>query len=92
MFPANLVTDYTPSKTLAKLPGYGRLHRVLIYPQSKYAALSMFIPGGGHIGIVDTATKEAIALFRATQFGFSFNGVRPSGRSVHMNAWSEVSG
>jgi hypothetical protein len=88
IFPPELVTDSTPSTTLAELSGFGRLHGAVIDPQSKYAALSMFVPGGGYIGIVDTVTKEAIALFRATRFGF---GVQTSGRSVHMNGWTKVS-
>jgi hypothetical protein len=91
IFPPELVTDSTPSTALGEMSGFGRLHGALIDPLSKYAALSMFVPGGGYIGIVDTVTKEAIALFRTTRFGFTVNGLQMSGRSVHMNEWSKVS-
>jgi hypothetical protein len=89
MFPPDLLSDSTAIR-LGDLPGFGRLHGALIDPYNKYAALSMFVPGGGYIGIVDTRTKEAIALFRATRFRLKVAGVDTFGRSVHMNYWTEV--
>jgi hypothetical protein len=89
MFPSDLRADSTATR-LGDLPGFGRLHGALIDPYNKYAALSMFVPGGGYIGIVDTRTKEAIALFRATRFRLKVAGVDTFGRSVHMNYWTEV--
>ena len=90
MFPPDLLSDSTGLR-LGDLPGFGRLHGALIDPYNKYAALSMFVPGGGYIGIVDTTTKEAIALFQATRFRLKVPpGVDGFGRSVHMNYWTEV--
>lgn len=60
-------------------PLAGRLHSAFIDPQQKYALLSFFAPGGGMIGVMDAETKEAIALFRATQTG--------TGRANHMSFW-----
>jgi hypothetical protein len=60
-------------------PLVGRLHSSFIDPQQKYALLSFFAPGGGMIGVMDAGTKEAIALFRATQTG--------TGRTNHMSFW-----
>lgn len=89
MFPPDLLSDSTATR-LGDLPGFGRLHGALIDPYNKYAALSMFVPGGGYVGIVDTTTKEAIALFRATRFRLKVAGVDTFGRSVHMNFWTQV--
>jgi len=44
----------------------------------------MFAPGGGYVGVVDVASKEAIALFRVTAFG--------TGRSVHMSFFDDFDG
>jgi hypothetical protein len=60
-------------------PLAGRLHSAFIDPQQKYALLSFFAPGGGMIGVMDAETKEAIALFRATQTA--------TGRTNHMSFW-----
>lgn len=75
-----MVTDSNGAQ-LSDLPGFGRFHGILIDPQQKYAALSMFAPNGGYVGIMDTSTKEAVALFRATGFNV--------GRSAHMSFWSQ---
>jgi hypothetical protein len=90
MFPPDLVASDANSTRLADLPGFGRLHVAMIDPYNRYAALSMFVPGGGYIGIVDTKTKEAVALFRATRFQFKVAGVDTYGRSTHMNFWTKV--
>jgi hypothetical protein len=82
VFPPTLVADST-NAPLSSFPGFGRFHGVLIDPQQRYATVSMFTGGGGYIGIMDTTTREAIALFRATAFN--------TARSVHMNFWSAVS-
>ena len=60
-------------------PSAGRLHSAFIDPQQKYALLSFFAPGGGMIGVMDAETKEAVALFRATQTS--------TGRTNHMSFW-----
>lgn len=68
---------------LKDLPGFGRLHGVLLDPQNRYVNANFFVPGGGYNGIIDVQTKEAIALFRLSKFSTS------KGRSVHMSFWSE---
>jgi hypothetical protein len=60
-------------------PLTGRLHSAFVDPQQRYVLLSFFAPGGGMIGVMDAETKEAIALFRATQTG--------TGRTNHMSFW-----
>jgi len=68
---------------LSDLNGFGRLHGILPDPQSRYVAASIFAPRGGYIGIIDTETKGAIALFRVT----GTNVAGPDTRSVHMSFW-----
>ncbi|KAG7373873.1 hypothetical protein IV203_012968 [Nitzschia inconspicua] len=85
-FPEGLVDSVT-GLTLGALPGFGRLHGVIQDPYGKYVAASVFVPGGGYVGIIDTNTKQAIALFRVT--GFTFEGQTTSARSVHMCIWSD---
>lgn len=67
-------------KTLDQLPGFGRLHGMLPDPQNRYMNANIFAPGGGFVGIIDGETKEAVALFRATQSN--------TGRSMHMSFWN----
>lgn len=80
VFPAGLSehNEFNVSTGNAR-PLVGRLHSSFIDPQQKYALLSFFAPGGGMIGVMDAETKEAIALFRATQTG--------TGRTNHMSFW-----
>ncbi|KAG7367631.1 hypothetical protein IV203_030302 [Nitzschia inconspicua] len=85
VFPQGLV-DSATGLTLAELPGFGRLHSIIQDPFGKYTAASLFVPGGGYVGIIDTNTKQAIGLFRVT--GFTFEGQTTSARSVHMCIWS----
>ena len=51
-------------------------------PSNRYVNANFFVPGGGYIGVIDTYTKEAIALFRVTAFSTD------SQRSIHMSFWS----
>ncbi len=59
---------------------YGRLHGALPDPQNRYMNINLFGPGNGFIGIMDGATKEAIALFRVTG--------TTAGQRVHMSFWN----
>jgi len=45
--------------------------------------LSLKHTGGAYVGIIDTATKAAVALFRVTEYNL---GGSPN-RSVHMSFW-----
>lgn len=63
------------------LAGFGRLHGMLPDPQSRYMNVNLFAPNGGYVGIIDTRSKAAVALFRVT--GSS------AGRSVHMSYWTD---
>ena len=80
LFPQDLV-ESTSGTQLKDLSGFGRLHGVIKDPQQRYVNANIFAPGGGYIGVIDTRTKEAVALFRATEF----NGAR----SVHMSFWNK---
>jgi len=71
--------------TLATSPAFGRLHGMIADPQQKYMNINSFVPGGGYVGIMDGATKQAIALFRVTQTDAGLSG---SGRSLHMSFWN----
>lgn len=88
MFPPDLVEtgpDGEPTgKVLADLSGFGRLHGMLPDPQGRYVSASIFAPGGGYVGIIDTWRKEAVALFRVT--GTNVGGGTDV-RSVHMSFW-----
>ena len=70
LFPQGLTevdADGTPTgNTLGDLDGFGRLHGVIVDPQQRYVTANIFAPGGAYVGVVDTQTKEAIGLFRAT--------------------------
>lgn len=48
--------------------------------------VDFFAPNGGFVGIVDTKTKEAIALFQLTKTKYAPNNT--TGRSVHMSYWA----
>ncbi len=83
VFPGTLTqvgTGGATGATLATLPNFGRLHGMIADPQNMYMNVNMFAPTGGYIGIVDGATKEAVALFRVS--GTS------AGRSLHMSFWN----
>lgn len=71
---------------LDDLNGFGRLHGMLPDPSGMYVTANIFAPGGGYVGVIDTRTKEAIALFRVT--GTNVGGGTDV-RSVHMSFWSE---
>jgi hypothetical protein len=62
------------------LAGFGRVHGMLPDPQNRYMNVNLFAPNGGYVGIIDTRSKAAVALFRVT--GSS------AGRSVHMSYWT----
>jgi len=59
---------------------YGRLHGALSDPQNRYMNINLFGPGNGFVGIMDGATKEAVALFRVTG--------TTAGQRVHMSFWN----
>ncbi len=63
------------------LPAFGRLHGMLPDPQNRYMNVNLFAPNGGYVGILDTRTKAAVALFRVTGSN--------AGRSVHMSYWTD---
>jgi len=84
VFPGTLAENAVggpTGNTLAGLPNFGRLHGMIADPQNMYMNVNMFAPGGGYVGIVDGATKEAVALFRVTS--------TTNGRSLHMSFWNE---
>lgn len=85
VFPQEIV-DSASGLTLGDLPGFGRIHIILKDPTGNYVAGSFFAPGGGYVGIIDTRTKHAVALFRAT--GFTFAGQSETQRTVHMSTWT----
>lgn len=89
VFPQNLVEFDAEGRAtgsqLGDLNGFGRLHGMLPNPQNQYVTANIFAPGGGYVGIIDTSSKEAIALFRVT--GTNVNGGNDV-RSVHMSFWT----
>ena len=64
----------------------GRLHGVLQDPQNKYVTANIFAPSGGYVGVIDTTTKEAIALFRVTKMSLS-DGASVT-RNVHLSLFT----
>jgi hypothetical protein len=80
IFPPGELKEVGTDTALEDLSSFGRLHGVLKDPSNRYVTVNIFTPGGGYVGVMDTETKEAIALFRVTQ---------TTGRSVHMSFWSE---
>lgn len=89
VFPGTLVevdSDGNPTGAkLAELESFGRLHGMLPDPFGRYVSANIFASGGGYVGIIDTVTKEAIALFRAT--GTNVGG-GVDVRSAHMSVWA----
>ncbi|MGQ7843773.1 hypothetical protein ACUNV4_04810 [Granulosicoccus sp. 3-233] len=89
VFPQELVeidANGNPTgQTLADLNGFGRLHGMLADPQDRYVTASIFAPGGGFVGVIDTRTREAISLFRVTGTNV---GDGTDVRSVHMSDWT----
>jgi hypothetical protein len=85
IFPSTLercTTTGCTGETLGGLEGFGHLHGVIKDSFSRYVTANMFAPGGGYVGVIDTETKEAVALFRVTKVNL------PVPRSVHMSFWS----
>lgn len=82
VFPGTLVESDGGEATGAVLGDhlYGRLHGMLTDPQNRYLNVNLFGPGQGFVGIIDGATKEAVALFRVSG--------TTAGRSVHMSFWN----
>lgn len=89
IFPDTLVemnADGSPTgNALADLNGFGRLHGMIQDPQNRYVTANIFAPRGGYVGIIDTETKGAIALFRVT----GTNVAGTDTRSVHMSFWND---
>ncbi len=83
VFPGNLMEHDDSGPTGAQLDDYlyGRLHGMITDPQNRYMNVNLFGPGNGFVGIIDGATKEAVALFRVT--------ATTSGQRVHMSDWSK---
>mmetsp|Transcript_19212 Transcript_19212/g.34186 ORF Transcript_19212/g.34186 Transcript_19212/m.34186 type:complete len:572 (+) Transcript_19212:165-1880(+) len=90
VFPGNLrEVDGNSARTgnkLRDLNGFGRLHGMLPDRFGKYVTANIFAPTGGYVGVIDTKTKEAVALFRVT--GTNVGGGTDV-RSVHMSLWSK---
>ena len=82
IYPQDLVDD--EGNALGDLSGFGRLHGAIKDPTGRYVTTNIFAPGGGYVGVMDTLTKEAIALFRVTETGTGSS----VGRSVHMSFWT----
>lgn len=82
VFPADLAEFDAEGATGASLGdhAYGRLHGMLPDPQNRYMNINLFGPGNGFVGIMDGATKQAVALFRVT--------ATTSGQRVHMSFWN----
>ncbi len=83
VFPGDLVEHDQDGPTGATLDSYlyGRLHGMITDPQNRYMNVNLFGPGNGFVGIIDGATKEAVALFRVT--------ATTAGQRVHMSDWSK---
>ncbi len=78
-------------KTLQELDNIGVWHGLVKDPSNKYVLASLFARGGGYVGIIDTRTRGAVALFRVTKYRHEgiTTGTTPSGdRSVHMTLWT----
>jgi hypothetical protein len=77
--------------TVGDLPLFGRLHGALHDAlndaQNRFVNMDSFVRGG-YVGIVDAQTRQAVALFRVTEFDYEGRG-NAAGRSVHMSTWSE---
>jgi hypothetical protein len=91
VFPGSL-TEVGPGgaptgSELDDLNGFGRLHGMLPDPSGDYVTANIFAPDGGYVGVIDTSTKEAIALFRVTGTNVG-GGSEVRSRSVHMSFFS----
>ncbi len=76
-------------KTLNDLDNVGVWHGIVKDPSNKYVLASLFAKGGGYVGIIDSRSKGAVALFRVTKYSHTGDTGAPSGdRSVHMTFWS----
>ena len=51
--------------------------------QGKYILVSLFIWGGGYIGIIDTRTKGVFVLFCAMNYSYTGTGASLGDQSVH---------
>jgi len=82
VFPGTLTENDVNGATGSTLGdyNYGRLHGALSDPQNRYMNINLFGPGNGFVGIMDGATKEAVALFRVTG--------TTAGQRVHMSFWN----
>lgn len=86
VFPHDLAPINGPS--LGESAGFGRLHGVLRDPQNMYITANFFAPSGGYVGIISTKTKEAIALFRVTNFSYMTGDNIKTARSNHLSFWT----
>jgi len=88
VFPETL-TDASSGEALGQAMGFGRWHGITKDPQNKYVTSNIFAPNGGYIGIVDTETKGAVALFRvADMFYLTGPDTNVTSRNVHMSFWN----
>jgi hypothetical protein len=83
IFPQDLV-EWKTRKELGDLPAFGRLQGVIKDPHNRYVVVNIFARDGGYVGVIGAQTKEAVALFCATEFDFG-SGLD---RSVHMIFWN----
>jgi len=93
IFPQTLeeynATGYPTGNILNDLPGFGRIHGVIKDPTNRYVNANLFAHTGGYVGVIDTKTKEAIALFRVTQTKYTKpDSTTVETRSVHMSVWA----
>jgi len=87
IFPKTL-TDNASGETLENVISFGRWHGVTKDPQNRYVTANIFAPNGGYLGIVDTTSKEAVALFRVTEMSYEKGEGKATARSVHMSFWN----
>ena len=91
IFPGALVQQNSTGptgKTLQDLENVGVWHGIVKDPGNKYVLASLFAKGGGYVGIIDTRTRGAVALFRVTKYSYTEGLNTTSDRSVHMTFWS----
>ncbi len=75
--------------TLQQLDNVGTWHGIVKDRSNKYVLARLFARGGGYVGIIDTRTKGAVALFRVTKYSHTGDTGAPTGdRLVHMTFWS----
>lgn len=80
---------YPTGYNLKDLNSFGRMHGIQKDPFDKYVAASIYSPGGGYVGVIDSETKGAVALFRITKVSWTTGDARNTNkRSVHMCFWS----